>query len=192
MQVGLGVRLWFNCIREDCRAQDTEHMSQRPFCVPLAESPTRGPRLWKLVTLGDVPQADQALYQPHPRRQLLDALPTPVLRSLNLHYLLARFEGNLDRPSSRERGNHPTELGIYIRGEQILVGKLALRVADQHHKDRQQAAHLGPDRLEGEHLQLARGAVACRLDRLPNPRPLSTAVAVGLLDSLLGKIGREG
>ncbi len=146
-------------------------------------------RLRQAVARGDVPQADDTLHQPHPRRQLLDALLAPVLRSLNLHHLLARFEGNLNRPSPGECRDPPTQLGMHIRGEQILVLELALRVADQQHENRQQPAHLGPERLKRDHLQRACHPVGRGLDRLPSPRPLSATVAIGLLHSLL-RVGK--
>ena len=119
VQVGLGGRLGVNCICEDCRAQDAEHMSKRPFCIPLAKTPASRLRFRQFVALGEIPQADDALHQPHPRRQLLDALPAPVLRSLDLHHLLARLECDLDRPSPKERRDHPTQVGIRVGGEQI-------------------------------------------------------------------------
>src|SRR5271157_6247415 len=134
-------------------------MSKRPFRVPSAETPAREPRLRKFVAPGDIPQAYHALHQPYPRRQLLDALLAPMLRGLNLHHLLARFEGDLNRPSPRERGNYPTQLGSQIGGEQILVVELAHRVADQYHENWHQPAHLGPNRLKRKHLQLSGHAV---------------------------------
>src|SRR5665648_783423 len=103
MEVGLGGRLGVDCICEDCSSQNAEHMSKRPFRVPLAETTARGPGCRQFAAIGDVPQADHALHQPHPRRQLLDALLAPVLRSLDLHHLLARFESDLNRPSPGER-----------------------------------------------------------------------------------------
>src|SRR5271157_6072152 len=96
-QVGLCGQLGVNPGFEDCRAENAEHMSKRPFSVPLAETSTCGLRRWQFVTFSNVPQADHALPQPHPRRQLFDALAAPVLRGLNLHHLLARFEGDLNR-----------------------------------------------------------------------------------------------
>ncbi len=108
-----------------------------------------------------------------------------MLRGLDLHDLLARFEGNFDRPSPREGRDDPAQACVQVGGEQILVLELAPRVADQDHQDRPQSQHLGPDCLKRNDLQLARNAVGRGFDRLPSPRPASAAVAVGLFHGLI-------
>src|SRR3989304_1121901 len=74
MQVGFCSRLGLNCICQDCGAEDPEHMNKGPFRIPRAEIRTRRLRQRQLVALGEIPQTDHALHQPHPGRQPLDAL----------------------------------------------------------------------------------------------------------------------
>ena len=62
VQVGLCGRLGVNCVCEDCRAEDAEHVNERPFRVPLAETPARGLRRGQFGAIGDIPQADHTLH----------------------------------------------------------------------------------------------------------------------------------
>ena len=169
-------------------------MTERPFGVPFAETSARGARWRQFAAVGEVPQADHALHQPHPGRQLFDALLTPVLRRLDLHHLLARFEGDLDRPSPREGRNHPAQVGIQIGGEQILVLELAFRVAEPAPPE--SAPGAAPWARPPE----TKPPATCESRRRPWLRPfakstvLSAAVAVGFLHGLFGRrqLGRRG
>ena len=154
----------------------------------MRETPPRGARLRQAVARGDVPQADDTLHQPHPRRQLLDALLAPVLRSLNLHHLLARFEGNLNRPS-------PDNVEI------TQLNSACTSVVNRYLSwnlpcgSRTSSTRIGSNprtwarALKRDHLQRACHPVGRGLDRLPSPRPLSATVAIGLLHSLL-RVGK--
>ena len=118
-------------------------MTQRPFRVPRPQIPPRRLRLRHRVTRRQIPQTDHALHQPHPRRQLLDTLPAPVLWALDPHHLFARFEHHLDRPAAGECRHHPRQARPQIRREQVRITELPLRVAHHHDLDRRNPSTSG-------------------------------------------------
>src|SRR5579872_214796 len=110
-------------------------MTQRPSTVPVAHQSLLLFGLDAAMAFSQVPQDEQALHQPHPRRQALNASLTPMVRALDVHHLLARLETHLNRPAPPKCCHYPSHLRRYVGSEQIRIFHLTVRVAHDHHSD---------------------------------------------------------
>src|SRR5436309_12575286 len=110
-------------------------MAQRPLAVPFTQAVAQFRCLRRLVTGRDIPNHYYTLHRPHPRGQLLHALPTPMLRGLDVHYLFARAEQDLDGPPPCELGDHPRPARLPVRREQVAIPHPPRLVPYDHHLD---------------------------------------------------------
>src|SRR5215204_6764564 len=108
-------------------------MAQRKLTVPFAHPLMHLLRLRRVASCREIPQDDDALHTPDPRRHLLDASLTPMLRRFDVQSLLAGFEQYFNGPPPGELGNHPGHARLEVRREKVAVAHLPRRVA--HHDD---------------------------------------------------------
>src|SRR5450631_490325 len=155
-------------------------MTQRPLTVPLSHPHAQFRRFCRLVTRRQVPHHHHTLQRPHPRRQLLHTLLTPMLRRLNVQHLFARPKQNFNRPSPGELADHPRQRGLQVRREQVAITHPTRRVTHHHHLDRAVAQHRWPHHLVAQRLQRTHAAIDRHLHVLPHPRPARRPLAVRL------------
>src|SRR5918994_336142 len=108
-------------------------MAQRELTVPLAHPPAHLVRLGRVASCREIPQDDYALHTPDPRRHLLDAFLTPMLRRLDVQALLAGAEQPFDGPPPGELSNHPGAARLEVGREQVAIAHLSRWIT--HHDD---------------------------------------------------------
>src|SRR5947208_16871999 len=96
LHVGFGVRHLLNRLLHGQPTQDAEHVLQGPLGFPWPQIFPSRLRVRLFVTLGEIPQAHQALHEPYPWGQFFYALPTKMSWSLTVHHLLAVLEHRFD------------------------------------------------------------------------------------------------